>query len=886
MQQRQQERMKKMQWTGLNELREKYLSFFESKGHLRLPSFPLIHNNDNSLLLINSGMAPMKKFFTGEVTPPRKRVTTCQKCIRTPDIERVGITARHGTFFEMLGNFSFGDYFKHEATAWSWEFFTKVLEMPADKIYISIYENDEEAYEIWTKEVGVDPSHIVRLGKEDNFWEHGEGPCGPCTELYYDRGEKYGCGKPDCGVGCDCDRYVEVWNNVFSQFVSDGKGHYEPMDHPNIDTGMGLERLACVMQGVDNLFLVDTVQNIMKKISELVGVKYGESEKTDISLRVITDHIRSTTFMIGDGVMPSNEGRGYVLRRLLRRAARHGRLLGVKENFLYQVVDTVIQENLSYPELSEKRDLIVKVIKTEEESFGRTLDQGFALLDEIIRNAETNRISGEDAFRLNDTFGFPIDLIREVAQEKGFIVDIDGYNELLKEQKIRAKNARKNAGADAWLSDSVDFGDIGKTEFVGYTQLTAQAEILAIVADGEKTAFGGTDEEVVLVLNRTPFYAESGGQVGDKGVITADGARFEVLDTVKDHNGIVMHRCCIAEGTAQVGQQVTAAVDESNRYAIMRNHTAAHLLQAALRQVLGTHVEQAGQLVDQDKLRFDFTHFSALTEEELKSIEALVNEQIFAAVPVVVKEMKIEEAKKLGAMALFGEKYGEIVRVVMVGDFSKEFCGGTHIENTARIGLFRIRSESSVASGVRRIEAVTGSGVLAMLDDYASVTGECMKTLKVTNVNNLAASCASTLSELKEKEREIDRLTSRVSALSLENLFAAAPVENGVRILKGKFEGTNSAMLKTMCDRVLDSAPDGVAVLFGVDGAKANLAVVCGKEAQQKGLHAGKLIKSVAALVGGKGGGKPERAMAGVGDLNMIDEALTKVKDIVAENIQ
>ena len=875
-----------MKWTGLNKLREMYLSFFESKGHLRLPSFPLIPNGDNSLLLINSGMAPMKKYFTGEVTPPRKRVTTCQKCIRTPDIERVGITARHGTFFEMLGNFSFGDYFKHEATAWSWEFFTKVLEMPPEKIYISVYENDQEAYDIWTKEVGVDPSHLVRLGKEDNFWEHGEGPCGPCTELYFDRGEKYGCGKPTCGVGCDCDRYVEVWNNVFSQFVNDGQGNYTPMDHPNIDTGMGLERLACVMQGVDNLFLVDTVQNIMKKISELVGVSYGEGEKTDISLRVITDHIRSTTFMIGDGVMPSNEGRGYVLRRLLRRAARHGRLLGVKDNFLYKVVDTVISENPTYPELSEKRDLIVKVIKTEEESFGRTLDQGFALLDEIIKKSETNRISGEDAFRLNDTFGFPIDLIREAAEEKGMIVDLEGYQELLKEQKIRAKNARKNAGADAWLSDSVDFGGIGSTEFVGYSQLSCEAKIVAIVSEGETAEFGGTGDEVILVLDRTPFYAESGGQVGDNGVITDSDTEIKVLDTLKDHNGIFMHRCIIEKGTVQLGQTVTASVDKEIRFATMRNHTAAHLLQASLRKVLGTHVEQAGQLVDSERLRFDFTHFSAVTPEELSEIEAIVNDQIFAAVDVVTKEMNIDEAKKLGAMALFGEKYGDIVRVVMIDEFSKEFCGGTHIGNTSGIGLFRIISEGSVASGVRRIEAVTGRGVLRLLDEDRDIMHSCMKVLKVNNVSNLAPACESAAAELKEKDRQIERLTSRISSMSLDNLFAVSPLVKGVRIIKGKFDNTNSAMLKTMCDRVLEMAPLSVAVLFGVDGEKANLAVVCGKEAQKKGMHAGKLIKDIAALVGGKGGGKPERAMAGVGDISLIEEALNKAPAIILDAVQ
>ena len=875
-----------MKWTGLNDLREMYLSFFESKGHLRLPSFPLIPRNDNSLLLINSGMAPMKKFFTGEVTPPRKRVTTCQKCIRTPDIERVGITARHGTFFEMLGNFSFGDYFKHEATAWSWEFFTKVLEMPEDKIWISVYQDDDETFDIWTKEVGVSPDHIVRLGKEDNFWEHGEGPCGPCTEIYFDRGEQYGCGKPTCGVGCDCDRYVEVWNNVFSQFVNDGKGNYTPMDHPNIDTGMGLERLACVMQGVDNLFLVDTVQNIMKKISELVGVKYGESDKTDISLRVITDHIRSTTFMIGDGVMPSNEGRGYVLRRLLRRAARHGRLLGIKEPFLYKVVDTVIQENLSYPELSDKKELITKVIKNEEESFGRTLDQGFALLDDIIKNAEVNRISGEDAFKLNDTFGFPIDLIREVAEEKGFTVDIDGYNNLLQEQKIRAKNARKNAGADAWLSDAVDFSDIEKTEFTGYTELVTDAEIKAIVLDGERAEFGGTGDECIVVLDRTSFYAESGGQVGDKGVITTDSAKIEVLDTVKDNNGIYMHHCRIAEGTIETGDKARAEVDSEQRYAVMRNHTAAHLLQAALRKVLGTHVEQAGQLVTADRLRFDFTHFSAVSQDELKKIESLVNEEIFKAVDVETREMPIEEAKKLGAMALFGEKYGDIVRVVMIGDFSREFCGGTHIENTSKIGLFKLQSEGSVASGVRRIEAVTGTGVLKMLDEQSEIITGSMKALKATNASGLAAACEHAVNELKEKDKEIDRLSTKLSAMNIDKLFAESELVNGIRIIKGRFDAVNSDMLKAMCDRVLDVAPKTVAVLFGVDSDKASLAVACGKEAQALGMHSGKIIKKVAELVDGRGGGKPERAMAGVGDISKIDSALEKVNELIFEFIR
>ncbi len=875
-----------MKWTGLNELREKYLSFFESKGHLRLPSFPLIPRDDKSLLLINSGMAPMKKYFTGEVTPPRKRVTTCQKCIRTPDIERVGITARHGTFFEMLGNFSFGDYFKHEATKWAWEFCTDVLDLPVDKIWVSIYENDDEAFRIWTEEVGVSPERIVRLGKEDNFWEHGEGPCGPCSELYFDRGEKYGCGKPTCGVGCDCDRYVEFWNNVFTQFDNDGKGNYTPLDHPNIDTGMGLERLACIMQGVDNLFLVDTVQNIMKKITELVGAKYGDDEKTDISLRVITDHIRSVTFMIGDGVMPSNEGRGYVLRRLLRRAARHGRLLGVSEPFLYKVVDTVIAENPAYPELSEKREIIVKVIKTEEEAFCRTLDQGSALLNDIIEKSEVNRISGEDAFKLNDTFGFPIDLIKEIAAEKGMIVDLEGYEKLLKEQKARAKAARKNAGAEAWLSDAVDFGNIEKTEFLGYTQLNSEARILAIVKGGEKVEFGGTGDDVVIVLDKTPFYAESGGQVGDTGILTTDNSVIKVADTVKDNNGIYMHRCEISEGTIEVGDIINARVDEDTRYNIMRNHTAAHLLQAALRQVLGTHVEQAGQLVTADKLRFDFTHFSAVTPEELKKVENLVNEQIFKGIDVVTKEMPVDEAKKLGAMALFGEKYGDIVRVVMVDEFSKEFCGGTHIENTSKIGLFRIIGENSVAAGVRRIEAVTGRGVLLVLDEITDILTKSMKLFKSTAMSGFVAASEKVIEEMKAKDREISVLTSKLSAQGVENMLSSASGKNGVRIAAAKFLNTNTATLKTMTDCLLDTAPDCIAVMFGVDDGKANISVAVGKEAQAKGGHAGKIVKAVAELVGGKGGGKPERAMAGVGDISKIDFALGKIEEIVTEYIK
>ena len=685
-----------MQWTGLNELREKFLSFFESKGCLRLPSFSLIPKDDNSLLLINSGMAPMKKYFTGEVTPPRKRVTTCQKCIRTPDIERVGITARHGTFFEMLGNFSFGDYFKREATAWAWEFFTKVLELPEDKLYVSIYQDDDEAYDIWTKEVGVDPSHMVRHGKEDNFWEHGSGPCGPCSEIYFDRGPEKGCGSPDCHVGCECDRFVEVWNLVFTQFESDGKGNYTPLEHPNIDTGMGLERLACVMQEVDNLFLVDTVQNIMKHICEITGVQYGAGEKSDISLRVITDHIRSTTFMIGDGVMPSNEGKGYVLRRLLRRAARHGRLLGYKEPFLYKVCDTVIRENLTaYPELAEKREFITKVIRVEEESFAKTIDQGMKMLQNLAESRDVKVISGEDAFKLNDTFGFPIDLTREILEEKGIKVDVDRFHDLMKEQKKRSRAARKNAGADAWISDNTDLSDLAATAFVGYTELEAEAQVLAIVKDGKRIESAGEGESVLIVLDKTPFYAESGGQVGDTGDLTAEGFSADVDNTTKDISGnIFLHACDISEGSVSVGMTLRAAIDAERRNDIKRNHTAAHLLQAALREVLGSHVQQAGQLVSEDYLRFDFTHFEAMTAKELMDVEIMVNDKIFESIPVVTREMPIEEAKKLGATALFGEKYGETVRVVSAGDFSAEFCGGTHEQSQ---GVGRGRAEGGGA---------------------------------------------------------------------------------------------------------------------------------------------------------------------------------------------
>ena len=876
-----------MQWTGLNELREKFLSFFESKGHMRLPSFSLIPKDDNSLLLINSGMAPMKKYFTGEVTPPSKRVTTCQKCIRTPDIERVGITARHGTFFEMLGNFSFGDYFKHEATAWAWEFCTKVLELPVDKLWVTIYQDDDEAFDIWTKEVGVAPERIVRMGKEDNFWEHGSGPCGPCSEIYFDRGEKYGCGKPDCGVGCECDRYVEFWNVVFSQFDSDGKGNYPPMEHPNIDTGMGLERLACIMQGVDNLFLVDTVQNIMKHICRIAGIQYGEDEKKDISLRVITDHIRSTTFMIGDGVMPSNEGRGYVLRRLLRRAARHGRLLGINHTFLADVANTVIDENKNaYPELDEKRAMITKLIHVEEESFAKTIDQGMQMLNSLIDKDFNACLSGEDAFRLNDTYGFPLDLTKEIVAERGMTVDEERFHQLMQEQRERARNARKNAGADAWAGENDVLADVPPTEFLGYEKSQTEATVLAILKDGERVDHATAGDEIALVLDRTTFYAESGGQVGDVGPISSADALIAIDNTTKNHAKNFIHHGIINAGTISVGDRVQTEGDPENHRAIMRNHTAAHLLQAALRTVLGDHVEQAGQLVDEKYVRFDFTHFAALTQEELHRVETIVNGVILSGTPVECREMPIEEAKKLGAMALFGEKYGSIVRVVSVGDFSKEFCGGTHVDNTGKIGLFKILSESSVAAGVRRIEAVTGLNALQYLNDTLAQLGAVASALKVTSVSGLAQRAEQMTAELKEKDREIESLNAKMADMRINGLFEGAKDIDGVRVITALFSATPSNALRTMCDKIRDNAPNVVAVLAATQDGKANIAVAVGKEAQQKGLNAGKIVREVAKVAGGNGGGKAEFAMAGAKDLTKLDEALAAAEGVVSGMMQ
>lgn len=879
-----------MKWMGLNEIREKYLKFFESKGHLRLPSFPLVPINDNSLLLINSGMAPMKKFFLGQETPPSKRVTTCQKCIRTPDIENVGKTARHGTFFEMLGNFSFGDYFKVEVTAWAWEFLTKVMELPEDRLWITIYEDDDEAFEIWTKNVGIPAEKIIRMGKEDNFWEIGSGPCGPCSEIHWDRGEQFGCGKPDCAVGCDCDRFMEIWNLVFSQFDSDGEGHYERLAHPNIDTGMGLERLACVMQEVGNLFEVDTVQNIMKHVSRIANVKYHEDELKDISLRVITDHIRSTTFMISDGVLPSNEGRGYVLRRLLRRGARHGRLLGIKEPFLYKVCDTVIDENeKAYPELRQHADFIKKVIKVEEERFAKTIDQGMDMLSEIIENIEKSGgervLSGEEAFKLYDTFGFPIDLTKEIIAEKNITLDEEVFTELMNQQRETARTNRNSLDTVGWSEDSFADLDMDEFKFLGYETLEATTVVTGILKDSMRTDAVSQGDEAVIVLKETPFYAESGGQVGDKGIIVSGKSIFKVTDCRKSPTGQFMHMGYVVSGVISDGAEVTASVDKEERRAVMRNHSACHLLQAALRKVLGDHVHQAGSYVDRRRCRFDFSHFSAMTAEEIEKVENLVNAMILDALDVTVTEMSIDDAKKLGAMALFGEKYGDVVRVCDMSGRSVEFCGGTHVKNTAQIGLFKIISESSVAAGVRRIEATTANGVLELLDEANKTISDSAENLKLSNPAELVAKTASVAVELKEKDKEIETLNSKLAEMQTNGLFDDAKEVAGVKVIYTAFSGTKNETLRAMCDKVKDKMPKVVAMICGLNDGKATLFCVCGKEAVAAGVHAGKLIKEVSAMVGGSGGGRPDSAMGGARDIFKIDEALSKVPEIVERMI-
>lgn len=872
-----------MEWTGLNDLREKYLSFFESKNHTRMASASLIPHGDNSLLLINSGMAPLKKFFLGQETPPNVRVTTCQKCIRTPDIERVGKTARHGTYFEMLGNFSFGDYFKKEAIAWAWEFLTGVLAIPADRLWITVFESDDEAEQIWMNDIGIPKERIKRLGKADNFWEHGSGPCGPCSEIHFDRGESYGPFE-SFEQASDCDRVVEIWNLVFSQFDSDGNGNYTEMVHKNIDTGMGLERLACAMQGVDNLFEVDTIQNIMKHISKIAGVEYKTDEKKDVSLRVITDHIRSTTFMVGDGVTPSNNGRGYVLRRLLRRAARHGRLLGITRPFLYEVVDTVIAENAcAYPELEERKAYIKKLIKSEEETFAKTIDKGMEILtekiDTVIASGKTV-LDGADAFLLSDTYGFPIDLTMEIAEEKGLTVDEAKYTECLNEQKKKARDDHNAKSGSSW-EDGTLAVEAAATEFTGYTSMEETAKVLAIFVDGQSTQTANDGDEAVIVLDKTPFYAESGGQVGDTGVISGAMTAFEVSDTKKIHSGHFLHMG-VAQGAVSVGDTVTASVDKKRRSSIMRNHTAAHLLQAALRKVLGDHVHQAGQLVDGERVRFDFSHFEAVTPEELKEIEGIINKNILDAIPVTMTEMPIDEARKLGAMALFGEKYGDIVRVVNVEGTSIEFCGGTHVDNTSKLGLFKIISENSVAAGVRRIEAVTGTGVLALIDDYKNTLTEAAHAIKAPNASELTARCTAAAGELKALEKEVSELKGKLASTQLDSLFENAVSVGSVRVIAAEIAGAKADILRTMGDSIKDKASDAVAVIAG-DGS---IVCVCGKDAAAAGAHAGNIVKKVSALTGGKGGGRPDSAMAGIGDASKVKEAIAAVKDIVSEFVK
>ena len=885
-----------MQWTGLNELREKYLSFFEGKGHLRLDSFPLVPKDDPSLLLINSGMAPMKKWFLAQEEPPRHRVTTCQKCIRTPDIERVGITARHGTFFEMLGNFSFQDYFKEEVIPWAWEFLTsdEWMAIPKDKLHISVYEEDDEAYDIWTKKVGIAPDHMVRLGKEDNFWEHGSGPCGPCSEIYFDRGPEYGCGKPTCGVGCDCDRYMEIWNLVFSQFDADGKGHYERLARPNIDTGMGLERLACVMQGVGNLFEVDTVQSVLHHVEHIAGKTYGANAKDDISIRVITDHIRSCTFMVSDGILPSNEGRGYVLRRLLRRAARHGRMLGICRPFLVELVETVIQSSESaYPELREHDAYIKKVIGTEEANFARTIDAGMTILNNMIdglEKAHEHLLKGLDVFKLNDTFGFPLDLTKEIAAEQGSDIVEEGFHTEMKKQKERARAERLKKNISGWSEDLFGSLNTEPTVFTGYETLNDTGVVVALSDEETLTDAIATDEQakedVLVVLDKTPFYAEMGGQVADHGVLTSADCSLRVLDVKKTPKGYYVHTCVLESGIVKVGDHLTAKVDKEYRMAVCRNHTATHLLQAALREVLGDHVHQAGSYQDGEITHFDFTHFSAVTADELARVEKIVNDRIFDAMDVTVKEMPIDEAKKLGAMALFGEKYGKVVRVVDIEGWSTEFCGGTHVRNTAQIGCFKIVSESSVAAGIRRIEAVTGKNLLLRANKQETMLHTVAAALKANNVAGLPARAEAVMAENKAMSKELDDMKAKIAASKVTSLFDDAEEVGGVKIASAYFTGTSGDTLRGMCDSVRDKAVNPVvAVLVGKAEDKITMAVTVNKMAQEKGLKAGVLVKEISAIAGGKGGGKPDFAMAGLKDENKIDEALAAVKGIVEKQL-
>ena len=872
---------------GLNELREMFLSYFESKDHLRLPSFSLVPQNDKSILLINAGMTPMKPWFKGEEEPPRRRVCTCQKCIRTGDIDNVGHTARHGTYFEMLGNFSFGDYFKHEAIAWSWEFLTKVVGLEEDRLYPSVYMDDDEAFDIWNKEIGIPKEKIFRFGKADNFWEHGSGPCGPCSEIYYDRGEKFGCGKPDCTVGCDCDRYIEIWNNVFSQFDNDGHNNYTELKQKNIDTGMGLERLAVVCQDVNSLFDVDTVMNITNKVSQLTGAFYGQSEKRDVSLRVITDHIRAATFMICDGILPSNEGRGYVLRRLLRRAARHGKLLGVNDPFLYQVVDTVIHENeCQYADLREKQTYITKVIRTEEESFARTIDGGMRIFGEMLTEHQAKGetvFSGADAFKLYDTFGFPIDLTAEMAADEGLTVDEEAFRKLMQEQKERAREARKALGDLGWAG--VEFGkEVPSTEFVGYDLTACNATVVALVCDDELCGQMEAGSDGIVVLDKTPFYAEMGGQVGDHGVITAKGMTFTVTDVQKNKGGKFMHYGHVAEGVVKVGDTVQPAIDVQRRKAICRAHSTTHLLDAALKKVLGDHVHQAGSLVEPDRLRFDFTHFEAITPEQVHQIEWLVNDAILEGYPVVTEVLPIEEAKKKGAVAMFGEKYGETVRVVEMGEFSMEFCGGTHLDNTAKAGPFRIKSESSVASGVRRMEATTGRLSLEGMEKSRGVLSKAAQFFKAAP-SELLERLEQQAGEMKQLRQALEKFKSEASLGEAKQFLAAAKTVKGLHVLTGTRHGLDANAMRKMGDFLRDKDPAVVGVLASIAEDKITFLAVCGKTAVEKGVKAGDLVKLVSGICGGKGGGKPDSAMGGGSDLLKVDDALAAVDDFVSEKL-
>ena len=872
---------------GVNELREMFLSFFESKGHLRLPSFSLIPQNDASLLLINSGMAPMKPYFTGEMEPPRHRVCTCQKCIRTGDIENIGKTARHGTYFEMLGNFSFGDYFKREAIHWSWEFLTEVVGLDKERLYPSIYENDDEAFEIWNKEVGVPADRIFRFGKEDNFWEHGSGPCGPCSEIYYDRGEKYGCGKPGCTVGCDCDRYMEVWNNVFSQFNNDGQGNYTELAQKNIDTGMGLERLAVVCQDVNSLFDVDTVMNITNKVTELTGASYGQSVKMDVSLRVITDHIRASTFMIADGVLPSNEGRGYVLRRLLRRAARHGKLLGVNHPFLYEVVETVVHENEGhYGYLRERAAYITKVVKVEEENFARTIDGGMKIFAEMLADHKAKgetEFSGADAFKLYDTYGFPIDLTLEMVADEDMTLDQKAFAKLMQEQKVRAREARKALGDLAWAG--IDLGlDNTPTTFVGYEQSECNAKVLAVCVGDEVSGSIAGGEDGIIVLDKTPFYAEMGGQVADHGTITMGERVFQVTDVQKDKGGKYLHHGKMMRGSLKVDDAVVASIDVERRKGIMRAHSATHLLQKALTAVLGDHVHQAGSLVEPDYLRFDFTHYSALSQEEMAKVESIVQDSILNGYSIDVKEMPIEEAKKLGATALFSEKYGQTVRVVNMGGYSIEFCGGTHLDNTAKVGAFQLVSEGSVASGVRRIEAYTGKACMARMENAQAMLADAAAKLKVKPAD-LAGKIQSNLDEIKELKRQIEQYQAKDASGAVEKLLESAKEIGGVKVLAAKVSGMDAAKLRQMGDMLRDKAANIVGVLASVNGEKPSFLAICGKDAVAKGLKAGEVVKLVCSTCGGSGGGKPDSAMGGGKDAAKVDEALSLVEGFVSAKV-